>query len=161
MAGITVDVRGLPEARKLLEQVQGRELNNRMRRSLRRGAKVMREKLRDEARSRSDLPKSFRKTRTRPHRNPLGVSVSPSSSLSNIFEHGARVHPIAPKARGILSNFNARRAAADRATGGLFFARGPVSHPGMAARPFIGPVFDAAEHPASEAMADELFKDLK
>ena len=64
MADTPVDVRGLPEVKKMLEQVQGRELNNRMRRSLRRGAKVFREGLRDEARSRSDLPRSFRKTRT-------------------------------------------------------------------------------------------------
>lgn len=160
MADTTVDVRGLPEVKKMLEQVQGRELNNRMRRSLRRGAKVFREGLRDEARSRSDLPRSFRKTRTRAHRNPLGVSVSPSSPLSTIFEHGAKGHDIG-KAGQLLSNFSARRERADTFRGGFFFARGPVRHPGMAARPFIAPAFEANERKASEAMADELLKDLK
>ncbi len=159
MAGITFDVRGLPEVKRMLAQVSGRELNNRMRRSLRRGAKVFREKLRDEARSRADVPKTFAKTRTRPHRNPLGVSVSPQSPLSTIFEHGARRHGIGTPS-AILSNFNARREGADRHRGGFFFARGSVSHPGMAARPVIAPAFERGDREATEAMADELLKGL-
>ena len=152
------DVRGVPEVRQMLEQVQGRELNNRMRRALRRGAKVFREALRDEARSRSDLPTSFAKIRTRAHRNPLGVSVSPKSPLSTIFEHGASAHQIGAPGQ-LLSNFEGRRQAGPT-QGRPFFARGPVRHPGMAARPFIGPTFDAAEGRASEAMRDELLEGL-
>ena len=160
MADITVDVRGLPEVTKLLEQAQGRALNARMRRSLRRGTKVFREKLRTEARSRSDIPDSFAKTRTRAHRNPLGVSVSPKSPLSTIFEHGAGRHQVG-KAGQLLSNFNARRSGADKFRGGFFMARGPVSHPGMAARPVIAPAFEKGDREATDAIADELFKGLK
>lgn len=156
---VQMELWGLEEAQALFKQVD-RELNNRMRRALRRGAKVFREGLRDEARSRSDLPRSFRKTRTRPHRNPLGVSVSPSSSLSNIFERGATTHQIG-KAGQLLSNFATRREKADKHRGGFFFARGPVTHPGIGARPFIGPVFEATEAAAQRAIADELFKGIE
>lgn len=150
MATIDVDLRGLPEVEKLLAAFEGRPLNNRMRRALRAGAKVMREEMRSQARSRSDLPRTFAKTRTRAHRSPLGVSVSPKSPLSNIFEQGAKDHIIAPRDAPFLAN---REAG--------FFARGPVSHPGMAARPFIAPVFAAAEDRASEAVERTLFEDLR
>lgn len=157
---VTMSLVGLPETKQLLEQVQGAKLNARMRRSIRRGAKVFREGLRDEARSRSDLPASFAKTRTRDHRNPLGVSVSPKSPLSTIFEHGAEGHMIGDAGQ-LLSNFETRRAKADKHTGGFFFARGPVRHPGMGARPFIAPTFDANERKAEKAMGDELFAGIK
>jgi len=159
MSDVVLDIRGLPEVRKMLGEVQGAKLNVRMRRGLRSGARVMREEMRSQARSRTDLPRTFAKTRTRSHRNPLGVSVGPKSPLLSIFEHGAQRHSIG-KAGQLLSNLESRRQAGP-SQGRPFLARGPISHPGMAARPFIGPVFDAAEHPASEAMADELFKDLK
>lgn len=148
MADIDVDVRGLPETKRLLAQFQGAKLNNRMRRSLRAGAKAFREEMRREAKSRHDLPRTFAKTRTRAHRNPIGVSVSPGSPLSNIFEHGAKRHEIGDGAK-ILAN---------AATG--FFARGSVSHPGMAARPFIAPVFAAAQGDATKAAADVLFEGI-
>ena len=149
-ARIDFDVRGAAETKAMLAEFQGQKLQNRTRRALRAGAKVMREGLRDEARSRGDLPKSFRKTRTRGHRNPVGVSVSPSSSLSNIFEGGADPHTIAPTKGPALANRDAG-----------FFARGPVNHPGMAARPFIGPVFDAHEGAAKDAVGDTLFEGFR
>ena len=151
----TIDVRGLPETKALLDQFQGAPLNAKMRRSLRRGAKVFREGLRKTAISRSDLPKSFRKTRTRSHRNPLGVSVSPKSPLSTIFEGGAKGHQISG---ALLSNFNRPSSAGGEPT---FFARGGVHHPGMAARPFIVPTFEANERKATDAMKDELFEGVR
>jgi hypothetical protein len=161
MATVVVDVRGLPECKRMLDQVQGRELNNRMRRSLRRGAKVFREKIRGEARSRSDIPRSFAKTRTRPHRNPLGVSVSPQSPLSTIFEHGARGHTIG-SAGQILANTTVDRVGHAVGSGSRpFFAHAPVQHPGMAARPVIAPAFEKGDREATKAMGDELFKGLK
>lgn len=136
---ITVDLQGLPEVEKMLAQFDGAPLNNRVRRALRAGIAVIRPALRTRARS-GGFPRKFAKTRTRPHRNPLGVSVSPGSPLSTVFEHGARPHAIPIKS-------------------GPFAGR-TIQHPGMAARPLSGPVFDAKRGEAEDAFADELFRGL-
>jgi hypothetical protein len=151
-----VDIRGMKETRDLLESFSGNELQNRVRRGTRAGAKVMRAELRKQAAD-PKFPRSFRRTKTRGHRTPVGTSVGPTSPLINIFEGGAGWHVIAPKAGGVLSNFGDRREAAGDYRGGIFFARGPVSHPGMEARPLIGPVFDATKDKAAEAAIDVIF----
>ena len=152
---ITVTLEGLPEVRELLDRFHGRQLSNRMRRALRAGAKEFRTEMRNQARSRSDLPKTFAKTRTRAHRTPLGVSVSPQSPLSSIFEGGAKPHTIRP-ASGFLVG-----KAGDRSRTRAFFARGPVRHPGMAARPFIAPVFDASEDRAEDSFGRVIFEGIE
>ena len=154
---ISVSLEGLPEVKRLLDQFEGRQLNNRTRRALRAGAKAFRTEMRKQARSRTDLPKTFAKTRTRNHRNPLGVSVSPQSPLSNIFEGGARRHTISSGGgSGILAGPASTRSRSD-----AFFARGSVSHPGMAARPFIGPVFDASQRDAEDDFGRVLFEGIE
>jgi len=85
---------------------------------------------------------------------PLGVSISPQSLLSNIFEHGAKPHKIGD-AGALLSNYN-RTSRGEPA----FAARGPVKHPGMAAHPFIGPVFDRSHPAAQRAFAKVLFEGI-
>jgi hypothetical protein len=161
MSSISVDFRGLPEIRKLLGEFDDRQINNRTRRALRAGAKVMREGLRDEARSRSDLPKSFRVTRTRSHRNPMGVSVAPKSPLSPIFEHGAKRHEIAPGKMTVSGrHLLLAGPAGERWRARAFLASMPVSHPGMGARPFIAPVFAAKQQATEKAVADTLFEGL-
>lgn len=150
-AVVDVDVRGLPEVRKMLGQVEGRELNNRTRRALRAGVKPIREELRRRASS-GKFPRKFKQTRTRAHRNPLGVSVSPGSPLSNVFEHGAKSHTIAPTHGLVL--------ASDQGAREPFFARGAVRHPGMAARPISGPAFEAKKDEAVKAFSDELLKGI-
>lgn len=136
---IDFDVRGMDEVKHMLAQVQGRELNNRMRRSLRAAVAALRGPLRAAA-STNRYPRKFRRTRTRAHRNPLGVSVSPGSPLSTIFEHGARPHAI-PIKRGPMAGRT-------------------VQHPGMAARPLSGPVFDANQRKAEEAFIQTLLGGL-
>lgn len=136
---VRLDLQGLPEVQKLLAEFQGGPLNNRTRRALRAGIAALRGPLRAKASS-GRFPRKFKRTRTRPHRNPLGVSVSPGSPLSTIFEHGARPHAI-PISKGP-------------------FAGTTVQHPGMAARPLSGPVFDANHRKAEEAFADTLFGGL-
>ena len=130
MSDISIDLRGVPEVQEMLAQFEGGKLNNRVRRALRAGLKPIREEMRRKG-GMPGFPRRFRKTRTRGHRNPLGVSVSPQSPLSTIFEHGAKPHMI-----------------------------GTRSHPGMAARPFIAPVFAAAEDKAREAFMDTLMEGL-
>lgn len=149
MSRLSLDLQGLPECQAMLAQFEGKELNNRTRRALRAGIRTLRGPLREAAAS-GGFPAKFRRTRTRAHRNPIGVSVSPGSPLSTVFEHGATAHRIAPK-RGV---FLASQQGATRP----FFARGPVQHPGMKARPLSGPVFDAHRSEAERAVVDELFR---
>ncbi len=145
MSGITVDLRGEAEVQAMLGQLQGRELQNRTRRALRAGVKPIREEMRRKGKTKG-FPRKFATTRTRNHRNPLGVSVSPKSPLSPIFEHGAKTHPIG-KAGQLLYG-----------TDPPFVARGPVDHPGMAARPFIAPVFAATEDKAESEFSKALLE---
>lgn len=155
---LTIDLQGLPETQRLLAEFSESKVNNRVKRALRAGLKPIREELRTRARSKG-YPKTFRRTRTRDHRNPTGVSVSPGSPLSNIFEVGAKRHQIGGATK-VLSNFEERRQAADRFQGAPFFARGAVSHPGMAARPISGPAFDARQGEAERAISAVLFEGL-
>lgn len=138
----TIDLRGLPEVNQMLAQFEGKALNNRMRRSLRGAGAVFRKRMRAAGRMGwANRPRSFNRTRTRNHRNPLGVSVSPQSALSNIFEGGAGPHGI-PITKGS-------------------FAGRTIRHPGVAARPFVGPIFEAGEDQARDAFGDELFEGIK
>lgn len=149
VSAITVNVRGQKEAVRLLDSLSGNELQNRVRRGTRAGAKVFREEVRSQARSRSDIPDSFARTATKGHRTPVGTSTGPTSPLLNIFEPGAGVHPIGGRGQ-VLSN---------PAEG--FFARGPVSHPGMAARPLIGPIFEAKDDEATNAALDSILEGIR
>lgn len=156
MSGIVVKVDGVEEARELLEDLSGRELENRVRRGTRAGAAIFRAKVRAEAKGRSDLPDSFAKTRTRSHRNPVGTSTGPTSPLLNIFEGGAGAHPISPDSAAVMAGPGGERW---RSRG--FFSAGTVQHPGMGARPLIGPIFDAHQDQASEAAMDEVLRGLR
>lgn len=150
-----VDVRGTAEAKELLETLSGRELQNRMRRATRKGAAVFRAEVRSEAKRRSDIPDSFARTKTRGHRTPVGTSTGPTSPLLNIFEPGAGRHTIAPVKLLLSGQGGSRWRQRD------FVASEPVSHPGMAARPLIGPIFDAHEDEASEAAMTELMAGIR
>jgi hypothetical protein len=156
---VTVSVRGGKEARKMLDRLTGRELQNRTRRATRAGSKVLRQELRAEAKSRPDLPSSFAKTLTKNHRNPIGTSTGPASPLFSIFEPGAGQHQIGQGGQ-LLTNFGGRRAAAGDYRGGIFIARGPVSHPGMDARPLAAPVFDRKHEDAGEKATEVLLEGL-
>jgi len=145
---VSATVRGYPEVQRTLNALQGGELVNRTRRGTRAGAKVMRAELRARAAS-SQFPATFRKTVTRGHRNPVGTSVGILSPLINIFEPGADPHPIGAAGQVLVNS----------ETG--FFARGPVDHPGMAARPLIGPTFEATKDEAAEAAIDTIMEGLR
>lgn len=155
---ITYDLRGGKEARELLDSLSGRELQNRTRRGTRRGAAIFRAEARRRAGT-GGIPSRFKKTRTRGHRTPVGTSTGPTSPLLNIFEGGAGRHAIG-RGGQILTNLNTRREAGTE-QGPPFFARGPVSHPGMAARPLVGPVFEAKKEDAAEAAMDEMLRGIR
>ena len=155
---LTYDLRGAKEARELLDSLADNQLQNRVRRGTRRGAAIMRAETRRRAGS-NGIPSRFRKTRTRSHRTPVGTSTGPTSPLLNIFEGGAGRHAIGDPGQ-ILTNLETRRQAGAE-QGPPFFARGAVSHPGMAARPLVGPVFDAKKDDAAEAAMDEMLKGIR
>jgi hypothetical protein len=140
VSGISIEVRGVPEAQKMLEQLTGQPLQNRVRRALRAGLAPMRKAYRSQAKS-GRYPRRFRATRTRNHRNPLGVSLAPQSPLGPVFDHGARPHAI-PITKGP-------------------FAGRTVHHPGMAARPITVPAFNAARDEAEAEIERVLFEGLR
>lgn len=145
MSAVVVSLRGGREARQMLDSLTGRELQNRVRRGTRRGAGVLRQEVRARAGS-GGIPRRFKKTATKGHRNPVGTSTGPTSPLLNIFEVGADQHMIGAAGQLLRSG-----------QGEPFFAaRGPVRHPGMDARPLIDPVFRAKNEEAGEATADEI-----
>lgn len=150
----TLVVRGTARMQRTLRALEGRELQNRVRRGTRAGAAVMRAELRRQARS-GNFPATFAKTATRGHRTPVGTSTGPSTPLINIFEGGAGAHTIAPE-HGLLLSGKAGTRWRDRD----FAASEPVHHPGMGARPLIGPVFDATHDEASEAAFDAIMDNL-
>jgi len=163
VTALKVSLRGDREIAKLLDSLSGTELVNRTRRATRAGAAVMRTDLRARARS-GKYPKTFQQIATRSStRGGIKTQVGPTSPLHNIFEGGADTHEIAPTSggAGILSNLNKRdRAASSGNWTDAFFARGPVSHPGMAARPLTTPAFEATKDDATKAAMDKLLEGI-
>lgn len=161
---LRVTVTGTKEARHLVASLSGRELQNRSMRGFRAGSKVFRTAYRSEVKSRSDLPGTFAKTKTRQHRTPLGVSVGPSSPLINIFEGGADSHEIAPGGQMSVTGHRAMLLAGpagDRWRTRPMLASEPVTHPGMGARPSVGPVFEREQDKASDAAMDTILAGLR
>lgn len=137
---VTLDIRGLPEVRSLLEQFSEREVNNRTRRAMRAGIAQFRKAYRGRGVAPA-YPRTMRATRTRAHRNPMGVSLTSRSPLAPIFDKGARPHAI-PIGRGPLA-------------GRVF------RHPGMAPRPITVPVFDEADDAARRAFEETFFEGVR
>lgn len=153
----TLDLRGLPETKAMLEQFAGRELVNRMRRAVRAAGNEFKEELADVAAEEptGNLPDTFRKVRvkisTSARRGGVPTAiVRPVSPLFNIFEPGAGSHEISG---GLMGG-----PAGDRWRPGAFAASGTVRHPGMKARPILPAAFAGGEDEASDAAAEALFR---
>jgi hypothetical protein len=155
-----VDVRGEEEIVKLLDTLSGRELRNRTARATRKAGKIARPKIRAQAK-RVGAPSRFTGSvagggiATKNHRTPIGTSVGPTSPLLSLFEPGVTAHRIGDA--GDLM----RGAEGDHYRSAPFLARGPVSHPGFAARPVIAPVFEAEKDAMSGAAMDELLAGIR
>ena len=153
----TLDLRGLPETRAMLEQFAGRELVNRLRRAVRAGGNEFKDELAATAAAEptGNLPRTFAKVRVRVSTSarrggvPTAI-VRPVSPLFNIFEPGAGAHTIAG---GALSG-----AGGQRWRGKDFFARGRVAHPGFQARPILPTAFASGEDDAATAASRKLFE---
>jgi hypothetical protein len=163
--GATLQVTGGDDVRRMLGKYEGREYHNRLRRAVRAGAKPFQQGLKDAAAAEptGNLPDTFRKvpaakvSASARRGGDIVARVRPKSPLFNIFEPGADAHDIAPT-KGVLSNFEQRRQWADQASGGPFFARRKVRHPGMKARPIMPIAFAARKRQAEHEIARVLFE---
>lgn len=159
-----IDIRGLPQAEKMLAEFDDKALANKMRRAVRAGIAPFRVEMRAVA-AEPQYPRSFRKTKTRTTTRggaggrAIEAYVRPSSPLFNIFEPGAGEHTIAPKGGGVLAGPAGGSSwdAGGRKRPATFFARGAVRHPGMAARPLLARVFASADPRAEDAVANAIF----
>ncbi len=105
MAGVEYHVEGMPEVRRMLAQFEGRQLQNKMLKAVRRGAKPFQSTLKATAAAEptGNVPASFQKVRAPKVSTRGGASgrdieayVRPRSPLFNIFQPGATAHTIAP-----------------------------------------------------------------
>jgi hypothetical protein len=167
VSGVEFHLEGLPECRRMVDEATGRQLQNRIRRAVRAGAKPFQAELKAEAASHhggsENLPASFAKVpaaKTSTHGAGGGIEayVRPSSPLFNVFEPGAGAHEIAPHGSRLAGPAGGRGwSAQGRKRGGAFFARGAVRHPGMAARPILPSSFAAKVGAAETAVARAIF----
>lgn len=160
----TVTVTGGDNVRHMLDGFSGQKLQNRLRRSLRAGAKPFQAGLKAEAASEptGNLPHSFVKvpaakvSASRRRGGTVVARVRPKSPLFNIFEPGAGPHEITgglmggPGGTGTWTSEGRKRR-------GRFAARGRVHHPGMKARPILPSAFGARVDDARREVARVLF----
>jgi hypothetical protein len=185
---VAIEIEGIPGAKKMVEGLTGRQMQNRMRRAVRAGGKVMQGTLKAAAATEptGNVPASFKKVRAPKvsaslrRGGDIVSSVKPDSPLYNIFEPGAGGHEIGggaafrPGSGGRTRKVRGGRRTGGRLAGpaggrtwddggrkrpGAFFARGEVHHPGMAARPLRPTAFAAGEGPARDAIARVLFEE--
>jgi hypothetical protein len=159
---VAISVQGAKEAERAVEELDGKDRSNAMRRAVRAAAKPMQAALKAVAAS-SDVPRSFQKvpaakvsTRGGATGREIEARVRPSSPLFNIFEPGAGEHGIegellaGPEGGSSWTAEGRKRPAA-------FAARGRVSHPGMRSRPILPAAFARGAPEAERIMADAIF----
>ena len=158
---IDVKVTGVAGVDRALDEVSGSSLARRIRSGEMAGATSFAAAIAAEARRRaaagpSHVPADFARTATR--RTARGVIIRPASPLLAIFEEGAGPHAIAPRHGRRLGGRGGRgMGAGQRDRASAFFVSGPVQHPGMAARPILGPAFTVGETPAVRSVSEALF----
>jgi hypothetical protein len=158
-------IKGQADVLRALDELDGRERQNALRRGVRAAAKPFQAALKEVAAT-ADVPRSFinvpaAKVSTRGGSSGREVEarVRPRSPLFNIFEPGAREHPIAPRRAAALSGPADAGGwdAKGRKRRAPFFSRDGVRHPGMAARPILPAAFAAGVTRAEDALAAAIF----
>jgi hypothetical protein len=184
---VTVSIDGLPEAKRRLEGLTGRQMQAKLKRAVRAGAKPMQASLKAAAASQPNghLPHTFKRvpaakvSASMRRGGEIVASVKPKSALWNIFEPGAEEHEIEA---GIRGRNSARASRPSGTVGGLnfnvtfagvpvlagrggkrwrkrgFFARGKVKHPGMSSRSIRRVAFAAGKPAAQLAIARVLLE---
>lgn len=130
-------MRGLPEAKRLLDEFQGRALDKRVKNGLRAGAKRLRPPLRAAGAQRSQRVGKSVGYRTKGH----NVIVGPRFFTWLFFERGTKPHGI-PIGRG---------PSAGRV----------IPHPGQRPTPFVGPTFDAQRSGVERDIEAKMFEGLR
>lgn len=156
----SVKMEGWDELEQLL-QIAPAQISSRIAvRALRRGAAI----IRDEARRivpvetgelrRSIRVRAFRQG-TRAERTVTVWVQGPEKSLAILVEFGTSAHLIKrKKPGGVLGRGVSGRGG--RVFQGKGLPRGQVMHPGMRARPFLRPAFDARVGQATQAVAADI-----
>lgn len=164
MIGYTIQ--GIPEAERAIDQLDGKDRTNTLRRAVRAAAKPMQSALVATAAG-ADVPRSFQKvpaakvsTRGGQSGREIEARVRPKSPLFNIFEPGAGAHEIegellaGPAGGSGWTSEGRKRPTA-------FAARGRVRHPGMAARPILPAAFTRGAPEAERILAEAIFAPAK
>jgi hypothetical protein len=155
----SISVTGVPEIQQVLEQLDGKDRQNLLRRAVRAATKPFIADMKEVAAS-SNVPRSFQKipaakvsTQRGESGREVGATVRPKSPLFNIFEPGAGEHEITGDFMGGPIG-GASWEAQGRKRPSDFAARGSVRHPGMKGRPITPRSFSLGEAAASQALAD-------
>ena len=159
---IALTIQGIPEAQRALEQLDGKDRANAMRRAVRAAAKPMQAALKATAAG-ADVPRSFQKvpaakvsTRGGANGREIEARVRPKSPLFNIFEPGAGAHSIEGELL-VGREGGSTWSSEGRKRPARFGARGKVRHPGMKARPILPQAFARGAPAAERALAEALF----
>jgi hypothetical protein len=154
-----IRVTGADDIEKALEQLDGRDRQNALRRGVRAATKPFIASMKEVAAA-SDVPHSFTKipaakisTQRGEGGRDVGATVRPRSPLFNIFEPGAGAHDIEGAFLGGPAGGSSWSAEGRKRPDG-FAARGKVRHPGMKGRPITPRSFSMGEAAASKALAD-------
>lgn len=155
----TIAISGIQAIQKALEQLDGKDRQNTLRRAVRAATKPFIAEMKAVA-SAADVPRSFQKipaakvsTQRGASGREVGATVRPKSPLFNILEPGAKRHDMS----GDFLFGQVGSSGWDpqgRKRGDTFAAHGTVHHPGLASRDIIGPSFAGAQAAASKALAD-------
>jgi hypothetical protein len=177
---VSISIDGLPEVKRRIEGLTGRQMQNKLRRAVRAGAKPMQASLKVMAAAQptGKLPHTFKRvpaakvSASARRGGQIVASVKPKSALFNIFEPGAEAHEIGGGAETRTGkDGRTRKVRGGRRTSGMlagpsgirgrskdFFVRGAVKHPGMKARPIRVRAFDAGKPLAKMAIASVLLE---
>lgn len=140
-----VQITGLPELQRFLDQLPAKLEANIVRSALRQGANVLRDEAKQNVPVQSGALRNSLKVSTRLRQGVASASVRTKVFYARWIEYGTKAHAIAAK-DGALS------------FGGLFAKS--VHHPGVHARPFLRPALDARAQDAVIAVAEQIKKRL-
>lgn len=144
-----VQVKGLKELDKFLQQLPAKVEKNILRSALRAGANVVKEEAKARVPVDSGLLRDGLKVSTRSRRGKVTATVKTTGKhgfIAGWLEFGTAAHKIVGKAGGMLSFLGK-------------FAKG-VEHPGTRPRPFMRPALDAAAQKAVIAAGEQIRRRL-
>ena len=158
---INVELKGVTEVKRALNQLPGRVAGQVLRRSLNFAARIVRDAARKELRSRGYSNRTWRAVVVRNQRNPdartvmVWVSYLKDSYWLMFQELGADPHPIALKSSGQVLGYQANSGA------WVTFGRDVDMHPGVDMNPWLRPAFDNNKQRVVDEFAKRLWPEIE